>query len=253
MTLKNNRGHLLSYFKLCASFHSHLSIRNGVTVWKSQIRVKISDFFVPCDLEIWRMTLKNNTAPLLCSFKLCVSFHCLNSVKTKWSYSPETPNLCQNRRFFVPCDLEIWQMTLKNNQAPLLCYFKLSASFHSHLWIQNGITVRNRWIWVKIGNFLSRVTSKFGGWPWNTIGHLFYVISSFAHHLIAICKFKMEFQSGNAKFGWKSAIFCPVWPWNLTDDLENNRAPLLCYIKLCASFHSHPWIQTGVTVRKRLS
>ena len=25
----------------------------------------------PCDLEIWRMTLKNNRAPLLCCFQLC--------------------------------------------------------------------------------------------------------------------------------------------------------------------------------------
>ena len=35
--------------------------------------------------------------------------------------------------------------------------------------------------------------------------------------------------------------------------LENNRAPLLCNIKLYASFHHYMWIQTGVTVRKRLS
>ena len=32
------------------------------------------------------------------------------------------------------------------------------------------------------------------------------------------------------------------------DDLENNRAPLLTYIKLCALFQSHQWIQTGVIV-----
>ena len=44
-----------------------------------------------------------------------------------------------------------------------------------------------------------------------------------------------------------------MWPWNLTDDLENNREPLLSNIKLCASFHRHMWIQTGVTVRKRLN
>ena len=31
-------------------------------------------FFVLCDLEIWRMTFKNNGAPLLCYFKLYVSF-----------------------------------------------------------------------------------------------------------------------------------------------------------------------------------
>ena len=33
--------------------------------------------------------------------------------------------------------------------------------------------------------------------------------------------------------------------------LKNIRDPLLCYIKLCASFQSHRWIQTKVTVRKR--
>ena len=48
----------------------------------------------------------------------------------------------------------------------------------------------------------------------------------------------------------KLAIFCPMWPWNLTDDLEKNRAPLLYCFKHCASFHSHQWIQTEVTVRK---
>ena len=35
--------------------------------------------------------------------------------------------------------------------------------------------------------------------------------------------------------------------------LKNNRAPLLSIIKLNASFHHHAWIQTRVTVRKRLS
>ena len=121
---------------------------------------------------------------------------------------------------FFSCDLRIWRITLKNNRAPLLCYFKLCASFHSHLWIQNGVTVRKPSIWVKIGDFLSRVTLKFNGWPWNTIGHLFYATSSFVHHFIAICEFIMELQPGNAKFGSKSAIFCPVWPRNVTDDLE---------------------------------
>ena len=75
MTLKNNRAPLLCCFKLCASFHSNLWILTGVTVRKRPIWVKISNFFVRCDLEIWRITLKNNREPLLCCFKLCVSFH----------------------------------------------------------------------------------------------------------------------------------------------------------------------------------
>ena len=39
--------------------------------------------------------------------------------------------------------------------------------------IQTEVTVRKRSM-VKIGDFLSRVTLKFDGWPWKTIGHLFY-------------------------------------------------------------------------------
>ena len=118
-------------------------------------------------------------------------------------------------------------MTLKNNRAPLQCYFKLWASFCSHWWIQTGVTVRKRPIWVKFGDFYSRVTLKFDEWPWKintanlrdliaatglvisnwiqivnffarvtvtfvgwprkTIGHFFYTASSFVHH------FKLDF------------------------------------------------------------
>ena len=52
------------------------------------------------------------------------------------------------------------------------------------------------------------------------IGHLFYTTSSFVHHFKFIGGFKQELQSGNAQFRSKSAIFGPMWPWNLMDDLE---------------------------------
>ena len=87
-------------------------------------------------------------------------------VNSNWSYSPETPNVGQIRRFLEPCDLEIWRMTLKNNRAPLLTYFKLCPSFRSHWYIQTGVTVRKRPIWVKIADFLSCVTLTFDQWPW---------------------------------------------------------------------------------------
>ena len=130
-------------------------------------------------------------------------------MNSHWSYTPETLNSGQNRRFFILCDLEIWWMTLENNRAPLLYHTKLCASFQIHRWIQIGVTVQKRSIWVKIGNFLSRVTLKFDGWPWKTIGHLFYVVSSFVHHFTAISEYKLELQSGNAQFGSKSTIFEP--------------------------------------------
>ena len=172
-------------------------------------------------------------------------------MNSNWSYSPETPNLGQNRRFLEPYDLQIWCMTLKNNRAPLLCYLQFCASFGSHWSIQTGVTVQKRPIWVKFYDFNSRVTLKLDRWPWKTIGYLFYATSSFVHYFIAIGDFKLEIQAGNAQFGSNLTILepCDLVIWRMT--LKNNRAPLQCYFKLCASFCSHWWIQTGVTVRKR--
>ena len=67
-------------------------------------------------------------------------------------------------------------------------------------------------------------------WPWNlmddlgtTIGHLSFAVSSFVQHFIAIGELKLELQSGNAQFGSNLTIFRAVSPWNLTDDLEQDR------------------------------
>ena len=106
MTLKNNKALLLCYFKLCASFHCHWRIQSGVTVWKCPIWVKVNDFFQLCDLEIWRMTLKNNREPPLSSTKLY-------------------------------------------------------ASFHHHMWIQTGVTVRKLLSWV-----MTSMTLNFDLSPW---------------------------------------------------------------------------------------
>ena len=152
MTSQSYRAPLLHYIKLCAASQTPRRIQTGVTVRKRSIWVKIGDFFVLCDLEIW-------------------------------------------------------SMTLKNKRAPLLCCFKLYASFHSYQWIQTKVTVRKRSIQVKICDFLFRGTSNFDGWPWKTIGHLFYATSSFVHHFIAIGEFKLELQSGNAQFLHQSRRF----------------------------------------------
>ena len=52
-------------------------------------------------------------------------------------------------------------MTLKNIRAPLLSIIKLYASFHHHMWIQTGVTVRKRLSWV-----LTSVTLTFDIWLW---------------------------------------------------------------------------------------
>ena len=136
-------------------------------------------------------------------------------------------------------------MTSQNNRAPLLCYVYAlciipKPSVNSN-WTYNPETLdlgQNR-------RFLSRVNFKFDRWPWNTTGHVLYATSGFVYHFIAIGQFKLELQSGNSQFGSKSTIFfCPVRPWNLTDDLEIQYAT-------SSSVHHVITIRTGVTVRKR--
>ena len=142
-------------------------------------------------------------------------------------------------------------MTLQNNRAPLLYYIKLCASFHTHWWFQISVTVRKRSIRVKIDDFFSRVTLKFDVWPSKTIAHLFYATSSFVQHFVAIGEFKLELQSGKPNLGQIRWFLEPCDLEILQMTLQNNRAPLLCYFKLCASFRTHWWIKIGVTVRKR--
>ena len=90
------------------------------------------------------------------------------------------------------------------------------------------------------------MTFKFDGWPWKTIDHLFYGTSSFVHHFVAICVFKLELQSRNPQSESIRRFLepCDVEIWRMT--LKNNRAPLLFCFQLCAWFHCHMWIQTGV-------
>ena len=129
-------------------------------------------FFILYDLEIgWPPKAIGHLFCTTLSFEaLCIISK--PSVNSNWSCNIETPNSGQNWQFFVPCDLQIWRMTLKNNKVLLLCYFKLCASFHSHQSIQTGVTIWKCQIQVKISDFLSHVTLNFDGWPWKTIGHL---------------------------------------------------------------------------------
>ena len=145
-------------------------------------------------------------------------------MNSNWSYSPETLDSGRNWRYFILCDLEIWWMTLEKNMAPLLYHIKLCAPFQSHRWSQTWVTVRKRSIDVKIGNFLSRVTLKFEGWPWKTIGHFSYAPASSVHHFIAIGDLKLELRVR------KRSI------WVKIDD---------SFIRVTLKFDKWPWTTIG--------
>ena len=155
-------------------FHNKANLRDLIAATGLVILLKLDSncrFFSPCDLKIWWTTPKNNSAPLPCYLKLFASFRGHWWIQTRVTFRKRLIWV-KIDDFFYPCDLEIWRMTFKNNRAPLLFYFKFCVAFRSHWWIQTGVTVRKRPIWVKIDHFLSRVTLKFDGWPWKAIGHL---------------------------------------------------------------------------------
>ena len=192
MTLKNNRAPLLWRFKLCASFHSHRLNQTKVTVPKHSIPVKIGNllFSVTMKFDEWpwktkrrffyvassfmhhiiainefKVKLQSGNAQFGSKLVIILSRETLKFDRLPWTrqiwgiwklrqaYSLETPNLGPNRWCFVPCDLEISWITMENNRPSLLCCFKLCATFHSHRWIQTGVTVRKRPIWVKFDDF----------------------------------------------------------------------------------------------------
>ena len=138
-------------------------------------------------------------------------------------------NSGQNQGFFVPCDLEIWQMTLRNNRH--IFYANLNFVHHVivisvfKLELQSG-NAQFQW---KLIIFFCPV------WPWKTIGHLFYATWSFVHHLVAISESKLEIQSGNAQFGSKSKFFMPYDLQICQTTLKNNRTPLLCHVCIILS------------------
>ena len=141
-------------------------------------------------------------------------------VNSNWSCRLETLNSGQNRRHFVSCELEIWWMTsektglLLYTTSSFVQYFKAMGEFKLELQSRN----------TRFGSkSVTCVTLEFDGWPWKTIGHLLCGTSSFVHRFIAISESKLGLQSGNAQFGSKLAIFFPVWPWNLTDDLKKQQ------------------------------
>ena len=146
------------HFKSICEFKLELQSRNA------QFGSKLAIFFVPGYFENWCMALKNNRAPILYYVKLCASLQ-IHWWSQTWVTAWKRSSRVKIGDLFVPPDPENWLMTLKNNQAPLLCCFNLCAAFHSQWWIKTGTTVRKRPIWVKINDFLAV-------WPWNLMDDL---------------------------------------------------------------------------------
>ena len=128
-------------------------------------------------------------------------------VNSNWSYSPETIKLVLTS---VTLTFDLWHWPFA--WTSLLSLVTTPENFMMIRWwehSQKGVTDgQTDWTIHRAARSQLKI-----------IGHLFYTTSSFVHHFKSIGEFKLKLQSGNAQFGSKFAIFCPVWPWNLMDDL----------------------------------
>ena len=120
-------------------------------------------------------------------------------------------------------------MTFKSNRKPLLCHFKLCASFQSHLWVQTWVIIES----IKTtsmedvsfsqetpnsGHCSTWVTLKFDRWHRKTIGNLFNATWSFVHNFVAICGYKLELLSRNVQIEAKLVLISAtltfeLWSW----------------------------------------
>ena len=126
--------------------------------------------------------------------------------------------------------------------------------------------------------FLCCVTLKFDGGPWKTIAYLFYATLTHWGRVTHICVSKLTIIGSDNGLSpgllqaiiWTNAEILFIGPleklqWNLNQNsyvfiqenvierVDCEMAAILSgpqWVKLCASFQSHRWIQTGVTIWK---
>ena len=121
------------------------------------------------------------------------------------------------------------------------------------MWIQTGVRVRKRLSWV-----LTSVTLTFDLWPWPfawtslltmvITPENFMMIRWWEHGEKGVTDRQTDGRTDRRTDGrtdWTSHIAA----WSQLKTIGH--LYLLCYFKICASFRSHWWIQTGVRVRKR--
>ena len=175
-TLNNNRALLLYCFKLCASLHSHWEIYTGVQ--KRPIWVKINDSLSRVTLKFGRWLWKRIGHLFYTTVKLCSSFEIQGWIQTGVTvWKPSI--LCQNQWFFfshVRWIFDRWPEQITGH----LFYTTLSFSHNFKAISESklGLQSSNTQFGSKLVIFFTHVTSKFHGWPWKTIGCLFYASSS---------------------------------------------------------------------------
>ena len=164
MTSKNYRAPLLDYIRLFCIILDHSVNSNWSYCPETLNSGQNQRFIVPGDLEIWWMTLKNNTAPLPCCFKLCASFHSHWWIQIKVTV--------RKRSIRVEIGDLLSHVTLKFDGWPwktMRHLYYVASSFMHHF-----IAIGEFKLKLQSGNaqFGSNATLFRAVWPWNLTNDL---------------------------------------------------------------------------------
>ena len=130
-------------------------------------------FFSPHDLEVIWMTSKNNRTPLLGYIKHCALFQNHQWIQTGVTVQKRSIQVKTGDFFY-----SVWPWNLTDD---LEKQYGASSMLLQVLYIISYPSVHSKWsnspaspnsgqnLWF----FLFRMTFKFEGWPWKTIGYLF--------------------------------------------------------------------------------
>ena len=145
-------GHL---FYFASSFVHHFT---AISEFKLELESGNAQFWSKSTIFFSRVTLKFNGWPSKTIghlFYATSSFvhHFIPIGEFKFELQSGNAQFGSKSTIFLAVWPIILRMTLKNNRASLLCYFKLCVSFRTHWGIETGVTVRKRSIWFKLDDF----------------------------------------------------------------------------------------------------
>ena len=118
-------------------------------------------------------------------------------------------------------------MTLKNNRAPLQCYFKLCASFRSHWWFQTGVSPetpnlgQNRRFLEPCDLATWRMTLKYNRAPFLCYFKLYASFHSHRWIKAGVTDRKRQIWVKNINFFSRVTLQFDVLPWKTIGNLFN--------------------------------
>ena len=136
-------------------------------------------------------------------------------MNSNWSYSPETPNLGQIRRFLEPCDLEIdwWPSKTIGH------IFYATSSF-----VHRFVAIGEFKLELQSGNAQSGSNSTIfkAVWPWNLTDYLQKQYGTSPKQHQALCIISLPYVNLNWSYGPETAKWgrdlcdLDLWPLTLT-------------------------------------